>query len=195
MPAFQDHHHLFERGISRPLANAVDGHLSLPRPVHDAGNGVGGGHPQIVVAVRGNHHLVNPFHILHQIFDFRTEFLRKAIARGIGNVDHRGTRLDHRFDHPRQIFVVGTTGIFGIEFHILHQLFRIFHSLYRPLKDLVGIAVELVVNVVKGSADSGVYPLLPGIPQGIGSHVDILPDGPREAADDRPGHRLGNLHH
>ncbi len=49
------HHDLFERRVAGPLADAVDGALDLAGAVLDAGERVGDGQPEVVVAVGGDH--------------------------------------------------------------------------------------------------------------------------------------------
>ena len=47
----QRHHHLFQRAVAGPLADAVDGALDLTGAGADRGEAVGHGHAQVVVAV------------------------------------------------------------------------------------------------------------------------------------------------
>ena len=47
----QRHHHFFERAIAGALADAVDGHLRLPRARAQSGERVCGREAEIVVAV------------------------------------------------------------------------------------------------------------------------------------------------
>ena len=49
--AAERHHHLFERGVAGPFADAVDRDLGLPGAVQDAAQRIGRSHAQIVVAV------------------------------------------------------------------------------------------------------------------------------------------------
>jgi hypothetical protein len=45
--------------ITGPFTDPVHGHLHLPGPVDQAAHGIGRGHAQIIVAMGGNHRLVN----------------------------------------------------------------------------------------------------------------------------------------
>ena len=45
------HRHLLERGVAGALADAVDARLDLARPAEHADQRVGGGEPEVVVAV------------------------------------------------------------------------------------------------------------------------------------------------
>ena len=52
------HDHFLQRGVAGPLAQSVDRALDLPRAAHDAGQGVGHRHAQVIVAVHRILHLV-----------------------------------------------------------------------------------------------------------------------------------------
>ena len=45
------HHDLFQRGVTGPLPDAVDGDLDLPGPDPDPCERVGNGHPKVIVAM------------------------------------------------------------------------------------------------------------------------------------------------
>ena len=70
-PGVQRHHHLFQRGVAGPLADAVDRHLDLPRAVLDRGQRVGRRQPQVVVAVRRDDHVLRARHVLPDAADQR----------------------------------------------------------------------------------------------------------------------------
>ena len=59
LPDLERHDDLFERGIAGALADAVDGALDLARSVLDAGERVGDGQAEIVVAVNAEDGLVD----------------------------------------------------------------------------------------------------------------------------------------
>ena len=47
----QGHDHFFQRGISGPLAQAVDSDIDAPGAGHRGGERVGGGHAQVIMGV------------------------------------------------------------------------------------------------------------------------------------------------
>ena len=57
LPGLDGHDDLLHRAIPGPLADPVDRALHLARPVLHGGQGIGGGEPQIVVAVDRNDRL------------------------------------------------------------------------------------------------------------------------------------------
>ena len=62
----QQHHDLLERRVARALAEAVDRALDLARAGLQAGEGVGDGQPEVVVAVDGEHDVAQVGHQLVQ---------------------------------------------------------------------------------------------------------------------------------
>jgi len=55
---FDRHHDLFERGVARALADAVDGAFNLPRTRLDARKRISHGHAEVVMAMDGKDGLV-----------------------------------------------------------------------------------------------------------------------------------------
>ena len=133
--------------------------------------------------------------MLHQVLDLGAEFLRQAIARGVGDIDDGRTGLDDGLDDFRQVFIVRTACVLGIELHVLHVLLRILDGADGPFQDLLPRGIELVADVGIGSADAGMDPAPLGVLQRFGRQVDVLFHGTRQGAHRGPGHRLGNLHH
>ena len=142
-----------------------------------------------------NDGFVDAVHVFHQVADLGSVFIGQAVARRVGNVDHRGPGLDHGFDHTGEVFVLGAAGIFGIELHVLHVALGIFDGPHGPLDDLLAVGVELVADVAVRGADAGVDALVLGVLQGLHRHVDVFLHGPGQAADGGPGHGLGDFHH
>ncbi len=189
----QDHGHFLQRGVSGAFADAVDGDFALAGAVQDTGNGVGGGHAQVIVAVGGEDGVLDAVHVVAQVFNLGAVFLRKAVARGVGDVHDRGAGLDDGFHHPGQEFILGPAGIFGIELNVFHIFLGILDGPDGPLQDFFPGGIEFILDVGIGRADSGVDAFVFGILQGLGGYVDILFYRARKGADGGPGHGLGNL--
>ena len=83
----QRHHHFFERRIARALANAIDRAFDLARPRLDRRQGIGRGHAQIVVAMRGEGDGVGARHAVQQHADDLGGFKRVGIAYRVGDID------------------------------------------------------------------------------------------------------------
>ena len=190
-----NHRHFFEGSVSGTLTDTVDGHFHLTRTVQHTRDGVGSRHAEVVVAVGGEDCLVDVIDVLHQVLDFRTVLVGQTVARSIGDVHHRGTRLDDGFHHASQVFVLGTTRILGIKFHIIHITAGILHGSHRTLDDFLTIGVELILDVGVGSTDTRMDSLVLGKAEGIRSHVNVLLHGTGQGTDGGPCHRLGYFNH
>src|SRR5437868_569928 len=60
LPGPERHHYFLERGITRALADAVDGAFGLSRARANARQRVGDGQPEIIVTIRGNRRALHP---------------------------------------------------------------------------------------------------------------------------------------
>ena len=132
----EGHDHLFQRCIARPLADAVDRHLHLPRPGPHPGQRIGRGHAQVVVAVDRDGRPVDVGHMLDDAPDERAKLLRRGVAGRIGDVDHRRPGVNDRFQHPVEILRVGAARILGVVLHILDELFGVPDRVHAPRQRL-----------------------------------------------------------
>ena len=160
--AFDNHRHLFERSISGTFTDTIDCNFHLTGSIQHACHCVGGSHTQIIVAMGGNDSIMNTVHMFHQILYLRPILGRKAVPGGIGNINYRSARLDNSFHHTGQIFVIRTSGIFGIEFNILYITTGILYSCYRTLNNLLTIGVEFIFDMRIGSTDTRMNTLMFG---------------------------------
>ena len=179
----QNHHHFFEGGVAGALAHAVYRAFNLPGPVHYAGNGVGGGQAQVVVAVRGKPHGVDARHVFVQKPDFGAVLFRQAVASGIGDVEDGGPGLDGRLADAGQEGIVGAAGIFGVKFHVFHKGLGQLDGRDGAGQHVLPSGAELVLNVNIRSANAGVNARVAGQAQGVGGHANVIFHGPRKAAD------------
>ena len=195
--ALQNHRHLFQRRVSCTFTNTVDGHFRLTSAIQHTCHRVGCSHTKVVVAVSGENGLTctQSIHMLHQVLNFLTVFVRKTIARGVWNVANRSTSFHNSIDDACQIFVVSTTCVLCIEFHILHVTLRIFHSSSGTLNDFLTCGIELILDVRIARTDTRMDALMLGIFQGIGSHVDVLLHGTCQGTNRWPCHCFRNLYH
>ncbi len=138
---------------------------------------------------------MHPVHVFHQVGDLGGILRRQAVARRIRDIDHRRPRLDHRFDHPGQVFVIRPAGVFGIELDVLDEPFGVLHRRHGPFQHLFAGGVEFIPDMFVGGSDTGVDPPATGIFQGVGGHFDIFLHGTREGADGRLMDRPRNLAH
>ena len=82
------------------------------------GQGVGDRHPQVVVAVDGDHGLVDVGHALEDVADEVGELLRDGVAHGVRDVDGGGAGLDDLLQHLVDVLGLGAAGVHGAELHV-----------------------------------------------------------------------------
>ena len=132
LPRAHRHHDFFERAVAGPFADAVDRALDLPRAVFDAGQAVGHGQAQIVVAMHADHGLVDVRHAFLQRANHAAIVRRRGVADGVGNVDRRRAGVDGRFDHLAQKIGLRAGGIFRRELDVVAIADGPFHARRRP---------------------------------------------------------------
>ena len=62
---FHSHHDLFQCRVASALPQAIDCALNLTCAGIDGGQGIGGGHAKIIVAMRGENHLCSAGHVFN----------------------------------------------------------------------------------------------------------------------------------
>mmetsp|Transcript_18112 Transcript_18112/g.51845 ORF Transcript_18112/g.51845 Transcript_18112/m.51845 type:complete len:449 (+) Transcript_18112:778-2124(+) len=198
----EGHDDLLERGVAGPLADAVDGAFQLPRTIQGAGEGVGGGQPQIVVAVGGEDDLVGPGDVVPELLDDLAELPRHVPTRRVGDVEGGSTGLDGGAQHAVQKVGFRPSGILGAELNVVAaQTLGEFDGVYGNVHDLVGSFLQLVLHVNLAGGDEGVDPRPFGPLDGIPRDGNVLLVGPGKAADygyvsivvHLPSYRIGNL--
>jgi len=152
----QRHHHFLQRSVARAFADAVDGALHLASAIYNAHQRVGRGHPQIVVAVHGNGCLVNVGYVLGDAPDQRAPLLGSGVTRGVGDVDHRRTGINHCLQNAVEVLRVGPAGVLCIVLHVLHKAFGVLDRLHALLQCLLARGPQLVFDVHVGHAQAGV---------------------------------------
>ena len=192
--AAQYHSYLLEGRIAGPFSYPVYRHFALAGARKQAGDRVGRGHTEVVMAVCGDDGLLYAVHMLDKIAYLGGILRRQAVPCSVRYVDDRRPGLNHGLHHAREVFVVGTAGVLGIELHILYIFLRIADSPHGTLEYLLAGRLELMAYMLVRSADTGMYPLVPRVPERFGRDVDILLHGPREGAYYRPCDGLGHLH-
>src|SRR5690606_14252907 len=92
------HDDLFQRGVTSPLAEAVDGAFNLARASHHRRQRVGHGQAQVVVAVHGEHRLVGVGDAFEQLADGVGVLVRNGVTDGVRNVDGACAGVDGGLD-------------------------------------------------------------------------------------------------
>ena len=146
------------------------------------------------MTVSRNTGIFNTIHMLHQILDFSTIFLRKAITGSIRNIHNRSTSLYDRLYHASQILIIRTSSILRIEFHILDVFFSILYSSNSTLDDFFTIRIELIFDMAIACTNTRMNTLMLSILQSLGSTVNIFLHRTSKGTNRRPSHGFRNLH-
>jgi hypothetical protein len=195
MPGFQDHDDLFQAGVARPLADAVDGAFHLPGPASDGRERVGDGQPQVVMAVDRDDGLADVRHPVLQGRHHMAVLGGDGITHRIGHVDRGGATLDGRLDHAAEVVQVGTGCVLGRKFHVVAEAPGILDRFYRRRQGLFPALTKQVLEMDVGGGNKHVDTTALGGLEGLGAGVDILSHGAAEAGDDGFFQALGNFLH
>ena len=93
------HDDLFQGGVAGALPNPVDRALQLAGTCLSSCQGVGGGHPQIVLAMRGEDDVLCALRVLSEPRNEVAELMREGPPGGVWNVDGGCSSLDHLQQH------------------------------------------------------------------------------------------------
>ena len=178
------HHDFLERGVTRTLADAVDGAFHLTRAAGDSGQRIRHRHAEVVVAMDREHRLVGVRHPLHQGAHEVGVFLRNGVADGIRNVHRRRPGLDDRLDDAAQEIHFAAGAVLGRPFDVVDLVAGPGHVGDRGLDHLLRRHVELDAHVQRRGGDHGVDAAAPGELHRLGAAVDVLRMDPRQAGDD-----------
>jgi len=146
-PHLQRHGDFFERGVTGPLTDAVDGTFDLPRARSNTAQRVGDGDPEVVVTVGGDGALVQPRHRIQQHLDQLSILVRDQIADRIGHVDRRRPGLDRGLDHLDQKIRVGAGAVLRRPFDIAGQAGCVGDRLVDRLQHGLRLHAQLVLHV------------------------------------------------
>ena len=112
---------LFESGVAGALADAVDGALDLACAGLNAGEGVGDGHAEIVVAVGGEDDVLGARNLCEQHAEGGGVLVGRGVADGVGDVDGGRSGLDGDGDDLDEEVGVGAGGVFGGELDVVGE--------------------------------------------------------------------------
>ena len=177
------HNDLFERGIARALAQAVDGALDLRGAVLNSVKGKSGGHAQIIMRMHGDGNVLDAVNTLAQVLDARAKIPGHVISRGIGNVDDGRACLHRCLDDTDKELLIGATGVLGIELDIVHKVTGVLHGMNRTLDSLILGEMQLVAQMRGRNAQTGMDARVLGALKGLGSHLNVFIDSARQATN------------
>ena len=181
------HHDLFERGVPGPLADPVDGALHLAGARHHAGQRVGDGQPEVVVAVDRQHGLLDAADVRPEVGDDLAVGGRERVADRVGDVDGRRPGVEAGLHHLGQERQLGPGRVLGRELDVLEELTRVLHALDGALDDLVLRHLQLEVAVDRRRGEEDVAASAGRVLERLPGGVDVTLVTAGEAADDGTG--------
>ena len=165
---------LFECGVAGALADAVDGALDLTRAAVDAGERVGDGHAEVVVAVRGEDDRVGVGDVGANFFEERLVLGGRGVADGVRDVDGGGAGLDGDVDHLDEEVDVGAGAVLGGELDVVGVAAGEANALADLVDGLGARDAELGLEVQVGGGEEGVDAVLLRGLNGTGGGLDVL---------------------
>ncbi len=167
------HDDLFQGGVARPLSDAVDRALHLPRPGLDRRQRVCHGQAEIVVAVDADHGSVDIGYLLEEGRDKIMKFEGGGVAHCVGDINRRRSGGDSCLDNAAEKVMVAAKGILGGEFDIGEVTAGVLHRRRCRLKNLFAAQAQLMLKVDIRGGDEGVNPRRFGLPDRLPGAVDI----------------------
>ena len=149
------HDDLFQRGVSGALAEPVDGAFDLPRAGNDAGQRIGDGETEIVVAMGREHGLLGVGHAGEDQADEARELIRRGIADRVGNIDGGGARLDRGLHAAAEEIVLGAGRVHRRPFDVVGIAPRARDRCGDALEHLGLVDAHLIFAMERRSADEG----------------------------------------
>ncbi len=187
-PRAQDHRHLLETRVSRPLADAIDAHLNLPRANLHAGQGVGDGEAEIVVAVHRHRDSLKRGNPLVQLAEETLELRRHRVPDGVGDVDGASALADGRAHDLGDECRVRASSVLARELDVGTQTARLPHRISGGGKHGCAVHPQLVRHVDVRRGNEGVNARRAGIPHALPGHRDVFLIGAGKRGDRWPPH-------
>ena len=182
------HHDFFQRGVARPLPDAVDGGLNLTRATLDARQRVGDGETQIVMAVHREDRFIRVRHPLANGDEHPPVFVRHRIADGVRQVDGGGARRDRGLHAFAQIINRSAGRVHRRPFDILDQVASLLHRGGDDLQHLRLALAHLMRQMDRRRGNEGMDAAPTRVSHGFAGAGDIAGNGARQTCDDRvPG--------
>ena len=194
-PNSHGHHNFFQGCIPRPLSNSIDRALDLSRSRGHRRQRIGYGHSQIVVAVCGNDHVVNPLHPLPDGRDQLSELRRYGVANRVRNVQRGSSRFDDGIEHATQKIRVGTRSVFRRELYVIAKRLGEANRVPRLLHTLIARDPQLILQMNIRSRQKHMDPRTRRSLQCLPGALDVGTAGASQSRDNRTPHHPGNRLH
>src|SRR6267378_3513614 len=115
-------YNLFKRCVSRALADSVDGAFNLADSRANGRERVGNRHAQVVVTMRAERYAIWIAEVFTHFGEHRAIFFRHCITNCIGQIQNCRAGIHSGAAHLAKEVDVGSSGVFGGEFHFAHVL-------------------------------------------------------------------------
>ena len=186
-PRAEGHHDLFERGVARALADAVDRDLDLPHARLDRGDRVGGRHAEVVVVVGAVDDLVGVRQALPDVLahggEHRRALVGQGVADGVGQVDRPRPGAYRHLDRPAEVVDVGAGGVHRRPLDVGDGVAGVADHLLDPHQGLVARHPHLMLQVDVGGGEEDVQHRVRRRPQRLDGGVDVHLDAAGERGD------------
>ena len=155
LPDLEGHDNLFERRISRALAEPVDRALDLASAVRNRGERIRRGHTEIVMTMHRNDRFVDIRHPIENRVDYPGKMLRCRIPDRIGDIDRRSATGDRGLHDTAQKIDPGTARVFRRKLHIAAQPSRKFDAYTDHGEHVIFGFTEFFLDVDRRCTDKG----------------------------------------
>ena len=191
----QCHHDLLERRVASALADPIHGALDLARAVLDPGERVGDREPEVVVAVHREHDLVDALHVRRHGLEHVLDVGGVCVAHGVGEVDRLRPGIDRDLHGLAQEVELRAGRVLAAELDVLDLPARARDRVVDAAECLVPVDLELALEVQVRGGEEGVDARVRRVLERLGRPVHVGAGRTRQARDDRPLDRLGDLDH
>jgi hypothetical protein len=165
---------LFEGSVAGTLADAVDGALDLSGSALDAGERVGYGHAEVVVAVGGEDDVFDAGHLGEEHAEGGGVLVGRGVTDGVGDVDGGGSGLDGDGDDLDEEVGVGAGGVLGGELDVVGEGAGEADGFGGLMEGLGAGDLELGFEVEVGGGEEGVDAGFIGRLDCMGGGFDVL---------------------
>jgi len=153
---------------------AIDGALDLAGDAFDAGQRVGYGHTEVVVAVGGEDYVVDSRDAGFDQAEDRGVLLGGGVADGVGDVDSGGAGLDGDGDHLEEELGIGAGAVLGGELYVFGKGAGEADRLGGLVEGLVAGDAELALEMEVGGGEDDVDTVGGGGLDGAGGGLNGL---------------------
>ena len=171
------HHQLFQSGITSAFTDAIHRALQLTRSRFHGLKEIGDGQPEIVVAMHGNHRVIDIRHMLIDARDQAPKFRRCGVSHRVWNIHGAGTSSNRRFDHFVQKLRITATRVFTGKLNVVHEGTGIGHHLGNDAKHVFTTLAQFVLEMNVAGGDKGMDASLWGRCYGLSAGLDVAAGG------------------